>query len=59
MLAFRDDLLVYRNDEKVSVYRYGLRERIAQFNHRHIIALTAIGSAAAGALICWFLTNVR
>ncbi len=55
MQAFCDDLLAYRNNENVSVYRYTLSERIAQFNHRHVIALTALGAAAAGAMLCWFI----
>jgi eukaryotic-like serine/threonine-protein kinase len=54
MTAFCNDLLAFRNNERVSVYRYTLRERIAQFNRRHTIALAALGSAAAGALLCWF-----
>ncbi|MEM0915680.1 MAG: serine/threonine-protein kinase [Planctomycetota bacterium] len=58
MDAFCDDLVAYRNNDTVSVYRYTLRERIAQFNRRHVIALTALGSAAAGALLCWFFLHV-
>lgn len=58
MNEFCDDLIAYRNDEKVSVYHYTLRERIAQFNQRHVIALTALGSAAGGAFLYWFLINV-
>ncbi|MEQ9459366.1 MAG: serine/threonine-protein kinase [Phycisphaeraceae bacterium] len=58
MNEFCDDLLAYRSDQKVSVYRYTLRESIAQFKHRHVIALTALGSVAAGALLCWLFLNV-
>jgi len=57
MQALCDDLVAYRNDEKVSVYQRTLRERIAQFNQRHLVAITAIGSALAGALVCWLILN--
>lgn len=51
-----DDLMAYRNDETISVYRYSLRERIKQFNQRHVLSLTAFGAAAAGAGLVWLIT---
>ncbi|MEQ9453614.1 MAG: serine/threonine-protein kinase [Phycisphaeraceae bacterium] len=59
MNDFCEDLLAYRSDEKVSVYRYTLRESMAKFKHRHVITLVAaLASAAAGALLCWILLSV-
>ncbi|WP_428389428.1 serine/threonine protein kinase [Mucisphaera sp.] len=58
MNDFCNDLIAYRNDGRVSVYRHTLRESIAKFNQRHVIALTALGSLIAGALLCWLFLNV-
>ncbi len=55
MNAFCDDLRAYRNGERISVYDYSLRERITQFSSRNVITLTALGGAAAGALLCWLI----
>ena len=53
--ALIDDLQCYREQRQVSVHTYSLMQRLARWNQRHVMAVTAVLSALAGALVCLFL----
>ena len=55
--AFVEDLQRYRLGEEVSVYEYSGIEKVNRWNNRHALTITALLSAAAGALAMWLLTR--
>lgn len=57
--SLADDLIAYRGNEDVSVYRYGPMRRLVRWRVRHGLALSAIFTFILGVLVAWLVLRGR